>query len=176
MKKNIKAFTLIELVVVTAIIAIIATAVINLNFTSQVDKQKWMDSSNMIFNQINKVKTESLLWKWIWEDLIFPDERIIKINTWNLITWYLSGWINIELENSIFLENFEIDNIKCFDYNKVNSWSINSIDLIFRWYDLSFSWCDNSFSGAILEFETKYKKQNINKFYINSISWILKKN
>jgi Tfp pilus assembly protein FimT len=175
--KNIKqAFTLIELLVIIAIIMITVLWLSNLNFKSAQDRQQLEILSNTIISQIETVRTNALIWKWVLslEKLIVPKRRKIDISkndSWSIITSYENDsdmWIideTIELKDDKFKS---ISEINCRDTTSVDTWT-----LIFKW--------DNySFSGNCLEKETKISikieyKELTQTIEFNRINWLIEK-
>jgi len=170
MKKNKKAFTLLEIIVTLVIIGILVVWATNIDFSSQIEKQKAIDIENNIFYLINTTKKNSLLWKWIWKEALFIDEYIIKINSGSIISWY-NSWSYTELEK-INNDKLKIQNIKSYNYDKTQSWTHSDIEIIIKWPNLSLSWS----TWSILTFESNYWSWAfITEFYLNTITWMFKR-
>ena len=92
-KNNHNAFTLIELMVVIGIIAILILGSNFLNFNKVSNKQKLDTKTIRIVSQIEEIRNNSLLWKWIWTELIVPKKYRIDFSTswsWVISTKYYS--------------------------------------------------------------------------------------
>jgi len=178
MKKSFNGFTLIELIIAITLIRIITMWFNYINFNPQVDKQKFLSFSNEIYSNIETVRNNSLIWRWIWTDLIHPTQTIININTansWSININYYS-WTTSSLSNSwISLIPFSsISKLNCKNITENQSWTITNIDLIINWSNLSLSWCTWSFSWAILDITAKYK--NLEKIIrINTVTSLIEK-
>jgi len=94
MQKNpYTAFTLIELLVVISIITILALWISQISFTTMWDKQKLDTTVARIVSNIETVRWNALMWKWIWDQLTVPESYQIDFSTtWsgNITTQYLS--------------------------------------------------------------------------------------
>lgn len=182
MKKNKKWFSLIELLIVMVIIWIIALWANKINFNNLADNQNNMMFSNDVYSNIEKVRNNSLLWKWVvnWTSMQYPDKWVISI--WTLganwtISWMYSTWWTLK-NYSDFKVNFidthsKINKLTCYDITKNNPSVKSSIDIEIIWSSLSISWCTTP-NNKILDIETGYK--NFKKVIrINAISWMIEK-
>lgn len=178
MKKNSKWFTLIEILVVISIIWILVVWYNKINFNPQIDKQNSLLFLNNIFTTIEKIRNDSLIWKWVWTDLIYPEKWIISLSTTgNLNISYLSWTTTIPYEdfNIDYINNSAyISKLKCFSIDKNFSTTTSNVDIEITWSNLSLSWCSSP-NYKILEITTKYKNfENIIR--LNTVSWVLEKN
>lgn len=172
--RNISWFTLIELLVVIAVIWVLALGISNISFSQSIDKQKSNQFNNDVYNLISDIKNHSLLWKWIWTDLIIADAWKINISnetsSWTITTKYLS-WTNRENYNTFYVEVFQsIEEIKCYDIGWTTNIELNTVDIYLTWSELWLSWCNDS--NRVIEFKTKFKK--FEKWIkLNSVSWVI---
>lgn len=145
---NKKGFTIIELLVIIAIIGIISLLVMNFDF----NKKTSIEKSDRIINKISSIlKTEifnSQAWKWVefWSWIMIPDYREININTWNIVINYI--WSKT-LTWEIFSYPFYLEKlyeIKSLDYELKDSstWTITQpFSIILSNWNISFSWSDS---------------------------------
>ena len=175
---KLKAFTIIEMILVILIIWIITVWITKINFNNISWKQRIEIFSNKIKSNFENIRNDSLLWKWIWENLIVPEMWKIEIWNWWLTSSYLSwSWYTYE-EYTLPLENFyEIHSTKCLNINweiienEIWTWTI-----IIEWSNLSFSWalwlCINP-SSKIFQFNIEYQNNFEKKLSINILNWLL---
>lgn len=181
MKKNKNWFSLVELMITIAVISIIWIVALKLNFNNLIDNQKSLMFSNDIYSNIEKVRNNALLWKWVWSwTFIYPDKWVIKVWTWWTnwtITWHFYTWWVLqnydEFKVNFIDENSKISKLTCYDITKSNPNNITNIDIEIIWNSISLSWCSNP-NNKILDIETSYK--NFKKIVrINTITWIIEK-
>lgn len=180
-KQKIKAFTLIELMVVIALIWIIALWISNINFNNLSDRQILDWFFYKIKTNIETIKNNALIWKAIknWTETFVPKMWRIDFNsdwnwawTWTIKTYYSKDWIifNNILNNNISSEKFYGIEIKNF-WNILNTanwtWAI-----LIEWNKLSLTWTILPTTDKELEIKVSYK--NFDKvFTINTISWVI---
>lgn len=182
-KNNLKAFTLIELMVVIALIWILIWWANFLSFNNISSKDKLETKVIKIISNIETIRNNALLWKWIWQNLIVPEKYKIDFSTswsWKINYYYFSGAIsdfvkyNFDKENK--LDKFEsISSIKCLKLD----WSLwtnlttsQTWTIIIEWANMTLTWnCDNT--TKILELNIK-RKQFSKKININTVSWLIK--
>ena len=176
------AFTLIELMVVIAIIAILILGSNFLNFNKVSNKQKLDTKTIRIVSQIEEIRNNSLLWKWIWTELVVPEKYKIDFSTswsWVIKAQYFSwSYIDYNFDKEIsFSNNFDsISEIKCLELNKnpINSFSWTTIwtwTIFIEWSNMSLSWsCDST--TKILELTIK-RKADTKKIQINTLNWLI---
>jgi hypothetical protein len=167
--------TLIELLVVISIIWILALWGSKINFNSLNDKQKIEIYSNKVISSFETIRNYSLIWKWIWVDLMSPEKWKIEFSkswSWSVKSSYFSWWW-VEYNNITFDDNYEISSIKCLKYNwNANwglTWDIWTIEII--WTNLSLTWCVSS--SKILKTTIKYKNNFEKNIEINTINWLV---
>lgn len=179
------AFTLIELMVVIAIIAMIILSSNFMSFNNVSNKQKLETKAVNITNNIEEIVNNALLWKWIWANLYVPKKYKIDFSTswsWVINTQYFS-WTyldyNLFNKKADFSDKFEsLSQIKCFKLNSSTpentfSWStIWTWTLFIEWSNISLSWSCNS-TTKILEIEIK-RKSYTKKIQINTLNWLIK--
>ena len=182
MKKKLNnAFTLIELLIVISIIAIIIWGINFLNFNKHWNKYKLETKAIKIVSQIEEIRNNALLWKWIWTDLFVPEKYKIDFSTswsWIISTQYLSWtYLDYNLFNKRieFLNDFSsISEVKCLKLDKSlwNSLTNTQTWTIFiKWANMSLSWsCDST--TKILELNIK-RKSDTKKIQINTLNWLI---
>jgi len=172
---NKKAFTLIEILVVIAIIWILIFWVSNIDFGNTSDKQRLESFYYKVKSEIETIKNNSLVWKWIWISLIVPKEWKIDFSSGaNTIPTYYSWvtWINY---NHIKVENlYKIKSIICSNLDWTSTWNLswNTWSVIISWLNISLSWCTD-LNYKSLKITTWYKELE-KTLEINTVSWVLK--
>lgn len=169
-----KWFTLIELLVMITIIALLALWISNMSFKKNIDRDRLETLTSNIYNQLESIRNNSLLWKWVWVNLITPEEyriNINKTNSWTINTYFLS-WSTYSLLDIFETEEQEtIKELTCYDIDWTNNNDLDTVDLIYNWENLTLSWCTND-SNRIFELTTKYKGFE-KGIIINSVSWLI---
>lgn len=176
-----KAFSLIELLIVIVIIGILILGSNFLSFNKISDKQELEIKTIRVISQIEEIRNNSLLWKWIWTDLVVPEKYRMDFSTswsWIINTQYLSwGYINNNLYNKKikFWNNFDsISEIKCLNLDKISGNTLLNTEtwsIIIEWANMSLSWsCDTS--TKILELTIK-RKEDTKKIQINTLNWLI---
>ncbi len=181
-KINFSWFTLIELMVSVAIIGIIALWSTSLNFNKLSNREKLKINNNKIVSTIETIRNNSLMWKWIWVNLINPKYWRIdfsKVGSWKILVSYNTGGLDINFteKNIIFNNWYYIDSVICSNL----SWTFNNNTL--SWV-LFISWDNITWSGASLCNDTRTKKLEIITWYrnltwsilINTVSWLIEQN
>ena len=174
--KKLKAFTLIEMIIVLLIIGILSIWITNINFNKISWKQKLETFTNKLVSNFETVRNNALLWKWIWTDLSVPEKWKIEIWAWwLLISYYSWSWINYE-DFSLPIEKFyELYNTRCFDINSDEKEDDNTVwtwSIITEWSNLTLSWCNNS-SSKIFKFTIKYQNDSEKNLSINILNWLI---
>lgn len=179
MKKNKKWLTLIEILVVVALIWILAVGLSKINFNPLMDKQKSLAFSDEIINNIESLRNNSLYWKWVGSgSFTHPTKWVISVLTgsWQdnfqakYTTW---AWLQIDDNYRVnFIPHAEINKMVCYNTTKTLSWSTNSLDIEISWSTISLSGC--TFSWTIAEISAKYK-QFEQSIWINTISGVIEK-
>lgn len=157
MKKNKNWFSLSELMTVIIIVWILFFAVSKITFKSQIDNQNAHLLVNTIYGNIETVRNNSLLWKWIssGSTLIHPSKWVIKLDTiWSghIIGYYSTGW---SLAQYGWFWNFSVPNsqvqeLKCI--NMTNSTLFHTgtqIDIEMVGSTITFSWCTAPNNGIL---------------------------
>ena len=185
-KKNYKAFTLIELIVVISIIAILILGLNFLSFSNISDKQELDTKTIRIISQIEEIRNNSLLWKWIWTELVVPTKYKIDFsNSWSWVikTQYFSwSYIDYDLfdKKISFSNNFEsISEIKCLNLKKDDEYILSSTEtwsIVIEWANMSLSWALSWWNcwidKKILEITIK-RKSDTKKIQINTLNWLI---
>lgn len=169
--KNInKAFTLIELLVWIVLFVLIALSVANMNFWKHLDVKKADQYSNRIYSEIEQIRNNSVLWKWVWVTNIFPENRKIELDSNELIRTYYNGSSDINIstytfENFLFIENAQCTNL---------SWWQSSLTI-----PVVLTFIDDKISSSqsciwTINFDITYKQYTYN-VSLNTITWIMSK-
>ncbi len=143
--KYTKWFTLIEILVAIALIAMVALGVSKLDFHRLSEKQKLDIELSKASNIIEETRNNALIWRWVDNPLKTPDAWKIEIDTHNesIKVAYRMSWIQEDYQTYIIEKPFSIMQINCrdIDWNSTNTGS--SISL---WYTGSLAgidtWCD----------------------------------
>ena len=188
-KSNYSAFTLIELLVGIIIVTIIILWIGKINFNKIWDKQKLDKKIIQIISQIETIRNNSLLWKWIWTNLDVPEKYEVHFwNTWswNIKIYYNTWWVDTEyiFDKKInFWNNYEyISKLNCMKANTdrevvpdenfdddIQSWTWI---IIFEWWNISLSWACDKPVAKVFQVEIT-KKTFKRKFQINTINWLI---
>lgn len=174
--KNIKAFTLIELLVWIAIISILLLSASSIDFNRLNSKQKLEIFTNEIKTNFERVRNNSLAWKWVWTNLIIPDKWVIeysKTNSWTVTTKAYSWSSIISSENLLFKDKIYISQIK---YWNINQWPITELSswtwiIEIIWWNLNLTWSINS-NNKLLQIEVT-NKLNSWTILINTVNWLV---
>jgi len=165
-----KWFTLLEIMIVIALIWIIALWASKINFNSLSDRQRVDGFFYKIKTNIETIQNDALIWKAI----KLPDNSVIVPKKWkidfsNSWSWIIVNnyfdWNNYKKYSGIKPDKFYEIIIKNNNTNLIDTWS-----LLIEWWNLSLTWITSN--NKILEIEAKYK--NFSKiFIINTISWVI---
>lgn len=168
-------FTLVELMIAIAIITFLLIWVVNIDFRSINDKQKLDIFSLKVIWEIETVRTNSLIWKWLWEDKEIPESWKIDFtnsNSWEIITSYNSSWTWVKYNNIFFDNFFEIKNISC---SKIKNSSFNDISwtwtILFKWDEISL--INDCNENQLIKIDLAYKNYN-KEINFNSVNWLIK--
>lgn len=176
-KKNRKAFTLLEIMVVIALIAIIMTWVSTLNFSSLSNSQKAEILANKIISQIEEARNNILVWKW--ETNTTTPSWFSNIKSYNITLEKNFFEVKKQKDTAEVTEkkyNFEnnekITNLFCINWtNTTNLWEKMSIKFFPEWICIWKNKNDcNCLSGEIV-LEFNWSKKTI---IFDSISWLVK--
>lgn len=187
--KSQKAFTLIELLVIIAIIWTIILWTNLMSFNNISNKQELDTKIIKISSNIELIRNNSLLWKWIWTNLIVPEKYKIDFSTsWSGIiktyyySWAISDYVDYTFYDKEidFSNKFEkISNIKCLDLKQTTENELTSSEtwsIIIEWAKLTLSWSCTSnpldIDKKILEIEIK-RKSDTKKIQINTLNWLI---
>lgn len=181
MKKNKNWFTLIEIIVVIAIIWVLIVWASRINFNPQIDKQNSDMFTNNIFSNIETIRNNSLLWKWMWSwvKMFYPEKWVVNISktwSWKIENFYQSWWISYNYKeiNINFINDFwKISEIKCRDINWNWYEIINNIDIEFSGKNITLSWCTYP-NDKLLELTTNYKSFS-KTIKLSKVTWLIEK-
>lgn len=177
---NKKAFTLIELLVAMAIISIMVVWVTNIDFKWISNKDRLEIFVIKIISEIETVRNNSLIWKWIWTNLTVPEKWKIEISkkwSWSLLTTSYSWTTALAQYNFPFQEFYSIDSISCWKINEVNNSLSNTLNstqswtIVFEQWNITLS--DKCDKNQKIEITVKYKEFE-KKIYFNSVNWLIK--
>lgn len=145
-----KAFTLIEIVIVIALIWLSALFMPTIDFNKKTEREKRDRFSNVIVSTIKTELANSVSWRWFIDGTVVknPDYSyiIIKDNTiWSLYSlpsWIIKTWLYLQTPFMDQDVNYKINKI---DYIKKDN-STGSVVLstwlkiVFKNWEASFSW------------------------------------
>ena len=174
MKKLKSGFTLLELMIVIAIIWISIIWATNISFNSLSNKQRVEWFFYKIKNNIETVKNNVLIWRetFDWTNTIVADIWNIDFN--NSLSWSVKTYYYDQLDIKKSFWDFDIIPEKFYEIIVYNDWNrINDSEtasIIINWRNLSLTGITTN--NKILEIETKYKDKS-KRFTINTISWVI---
>lgn len=178
------AFTLIELMVVISIIAILILGSNFLSFNNISNKEKLNTKIIQINSQIETIRNNALLWKWIWTNLIVPKKYKIDFSTngsgqilYSYLSWATYQKYNLFDKKIDFSNQFEsISEINCLKLDWW-TWSNSPLQNTETWTifiegaNMTLSWnCDTN--TKILDLTIK-RKQDTKKIQINTLNWLI---
>ena len=136
-----KAFTLIELMISISIIGIILLSTTSIDYNRLSQTQQLEIFTNNIKSNFEKIRNNSLSWKWIWVNLDIPKRW--KIDYWNTGSWIIQistyNWTIWSPNESIDFDNiFYISQIKCWEINELPS-NYDQLDANWTW-TIIFEW------------------------------------
>ncbi|EKE30025.1 MAG: hypothetical protein ACD_2C00056G0001 [uncultured bacterium (gcode 4)] len=145
-----KAFTMIEMLIVIALIWVVATLVSGFDFNRQTDGEKRDRMANMISSIINTEKINAITWKGVsnWSSIINYDYSKLNLsNTW-LTVKYLDSSMNTVATWASFTYPFYMDTH--YEIKKIDV--INASGATYTWWtiDIIFNRLANniSFTGT----------------------------
>lgn len=176
-----KAFTLIELLVAITILTIIILGASSLDYNRLSMDQKLEIFTNDIKSDFERIRNNSLSWKWIlsWATLEIPKKWTIDYstsNSWTIISKYYNWTDEIIFNNTIFPPKYYIFEVNCLELNWT-PWVNSPLTLaetgsiIFEWSNITLDWsCDSS--TKILELNIKNNTDSKN-IQINTLNWLV---
>ncbi len=177
------AFTLIELLIVITIITIIAFWITQVSFNTIWDKQKLDTTITKIVSNIETVRSNALMWKWIWTDLTVPESYQIDFSTtWsgNILTRYLSWTLETynDISDVVFWTDYTgLESIRCLTLNQGENAVLTNTQtwtIIMKWSSMELSWDCTTASSKILELTIK-RKQFTKTIQINTLNGLIRK-
>lgn len=177
---NKKAFTLIEVLVWVSIILIIVLMIWNINFIYISDKQKIEWFNNKIISEIERIRSDSLVWKWIWVNLnVAHSWKIDFATTWNWImntSYKLTETWTWNLEKSLPMETFSISLVSCISVSWTETILSNTQiwSIIFEWGKYKLWWNCTENNHSTIRVESSYRWNNY-RVEFDTISWIIKR-
>jgi type II secretory pathway pseudopilin PulG len=174
MKKKKIAFTLLEIMVVVALLWIATLWITQLNFNSLSNKQRLDWFFYKIKTNIETVKNNVLIWREIkdWTETITSSRWQIDFNnsgSWIIKTYYYN---TSGTKKSYSLWKYDIIPEKGYAIVVSNSWSsiTDTGSILINWGNLTLTWITTT--NKVLEIKTKY--QWLEKvFTINTVSWVI---
>ena len=174
MKIKKSGFTLIELLVVILIIAVLTLGVSSYNFRSASDRQTLETFTNKVMAEIETVRTNALVWKWMWTNLEVPDHWEIDITkswSWKITTkyfyWATWTWYTI-IPPTWLIINKIICNAEKKDLKINETWWIS-----FTWGTYALKWnCLTNYNLLTLEFRYKDSYDTIQ---FNTVNWLIER-
>lgn len=174
-----KAFTLIELLVWITIISIIILWATNIDYNRLSQKQKLEIFTNNIKSDFERIRNNSLAWKWIWTSLDIPNKwklEYSKSSSWTVTTsTSLDNWATWSpYKNNIdFQPGYNISQIRCLELdwtfienlNSTETWSIE-----IEWSNINLN-CTIG-NPKILELSINFR-QDTEIITINSLNWLV---
>jgi len=136
--------------------------------------QKLEIFTNSIITHIETIRNNSLLWKWIWQELNTPEKWRIEFSRSpsNIITKYFDGndWNNYH--NIVFRENYDIKEIRCWT-TVINDESLNTWtwSIIFDQINSTIYWDCEDNSNIEIDITNKSNNTTIE---FNSLNWLIK--
>lgn len=179
MKKDntLKWFTLVELVVIIAIIWILVWAWSQVNFNKIGDANKQIIFNNLIISQFETIRNNTLLWKWIDTNIWVADSWKLAYsttNSWEIIPSYSSGWVWTVYSWSILKapDTYSITDINCLNisWTIIDAW-VTTAEVHIQWNDFTLSWACSG-TTRILELSTMLKGKS-NQIQINTLNWLI---
>lgn len=185
MKKNNKAFTLVEIMIAVVIIWIIWVWIASYDFNAMWDRQKLEAFTNKIVWEFEAIRTNALIWRWVWDDLLAP-------LYWELNFWIWNKWLEAkyyftedELEEwesfSVFTipELYSIEQIICTQSAKNWEnwwlWESETWAVRFKWSTYSLERdCNNNNTYQKVSLKIKYKDY-FEVIEFNTINWLIEK-
>lgn len=181
MKKNKKWFTLIEIVLVIALIWILMVWLSRINFNNNLNKQKFEDFNNQIVTNIETVRNNALNWKWVLSggNLINPTKFNINLTLTAMTTWHGLSYNNLLNEVNVSFNNInKITSIKCANLdwtNEINTTPVNNLKLDFNGKDVETScWSLNNKIWKLIKIRTSawsFTKE----ITFNTVTWTITK-
>lgn len=169
------AFTLIELLIVITITMIIIIWSSRVNFNFSTDKSRLESFKNKIVAQIETVRTNDLVWKGIWINLITPEKwemNFSNTSSGEIEIFYSTDWNNSVSYNDMIIEDFYyIENVKCtnvsWSYIDEDSWII-----VFEKWNYSLSGSCLGYSEIEINIWYKSIKDSID---FDTVNWLIKR-
>lgn len=180
MKKRYSGYTLIELIVVIAIIMILAVAASSVNFSRSTDTQYLLAFTNSLASSIEKQRNDALIGRAVGNNLEVPNSYKVQLSTassGSLTVFYNTGGTFItDVASSIWVKPFQsISRLICHNPSFTLTGSSTQVDLMIQKNTLSLSGCTVwGNTGSILEIETKYKALT-KQIFINTLTWRIEK-
>ena len=177
LKINYFWFTLIELMVVIAIIWILAIWATKFNFNKLSNSEKLKNFNSSIVSNIEYIRNNALMWRSVNASLFVPGYWRIDFSkswSWKMLVSY-SGWTYPE-RNIIFTWGYYINSINCFKIDKTPLGTSLTGTLFISWNTITWSWAGscNTPNNKIIEIITWYREFTWS-ILINTVSWLIEK-
>ena len=180
MTNKIKWFTLIELMIVIAIMSILAISATSLNFNKKTTTEKRDKFLAKIVSIIDTEKLNSKAWKGVFINTKIenPTFSEINISSWiiniNYFTWSDINNMNLiwtwETLNYPFFwdDSYSIKSIEYENKDQSSTWTLTDLNIIFDniWNNIIFSWT----TWVITKINVWYNKE-YKTIYFDKRSW-----
>lgn len=169
MKKVKNWFTLIELLVAIVVLTLIILATSRVNFNQHINSQKAIEFTNSIYTRMENIRNESLMWKAVWTNVVFPNNRKITLTATNFKSTYSTWWTNQPIDKIDFNTKFQsLTWATCIPITW-SSWALN--------LPITFTYINDKISVTPtcvwkVSIQTKYKSI-VNEISLNTITWIM---
>lgn len=181
MKKNKNWFSLSELLTVIAIVWILFFAVSKITFKPQIDNQNAHLLVNTIYGNIETVRNNSLLWKWVLSGstLIHPSKWVIKLDTFwsgHILGYYSTNWWLNQYGGfwNFIIPNSQVQELKCININNSTLFHTGTqIDIEMIGSTIAFSGCSAPNNGIL---DIKLRHSNTFKIIrMNTVTGLMQK-
>jgi hypothetical protein len=131
--------------------------------------------TNSIITNIENIRNNALLWRWVKKELQHPDKWVINYSSDEINTQYSISWNLQDYSSIAFPNNFKIKKMECLDFNNSIDNTLLSTDIAtieFDWIKIIITWwCDSTITKKLKFFTTNSIKERVITF--NSINWLI---
>jgi|SaaInlLV_10m_DNA_3_1039740.scaffolds.fasta_scaffold04264_4 prepilin-type N-terminal cleavage/methylation domain-containing protein len=175
-----KAFTLIELLVWISVMSIIILWVTSIDYNRLSQDQKLDIFTNDVKSNFERIRNNSLAWKWIWLSLDIPTKWTIdytKTSSWIIISKSFNWAVGTVYEDLNFQNNIYVETIRCLELDWTEDTILSTTGtwtIIFEWDKISLDTyleCDEQVSKILeISLTNKLKTKVIQ---INTLNWLV---